>query len=487
MTKKLKSGTPFVYDENDRVVGIRDPHTGTDTDLVTAVTSPGGGIEIAGGIQAGVYLPPEGFSVPPQLAGIKAFSVGDRFGCNITPESLIDTSTWSNTYYVDNVGGTDANSGLTWALRKKSIGGALRTASASGLPSRVLVWNSGIPYWRQVSAGDDGSDRNSNVPILLEAMNGRVQTGTYDNLTWVKTGGLTNVYQAARSSAYRCVNPSVKDSSGIYADYVWVASTAACDALEGSWYTDNVNVYIHPHNKVVPTLTNARVILHATGFNWSNNQNLVVRGFDFEGGVNGAIRVRNGSTNTVVVDDCTFRYGTASNTAAGGETVVDGVQILGCGLFAAFDCRADRNSKDGFNMHANAGVVPSGLFVRCFGTLNGMNPSTSNNGFTTHDGIKSVSIGCDWRGNYGMGSGHISNGTQVWSVGDVSGASMGDPIYAGNLPYGGFGVWLGAAEMWMDSCRDTGAEWGVIRLDTAALHLRNHRGSGQRSAGITAF
>jgi len=46
MTKKLKSGTPFVYDENDRVVGIRDPHTGTDTALVTAVTSPGGGIGI---------------------------------------------------------------------------------------------------------------------------------------------------------------------------------------------------------------------------------------------------------------------------------------------------------------------------------------------------------------------------------------------------------------------------------------------------------
>ena len=42
MTKKLKSGTPFVYDENDRVVGIRDPHTGTDAYLVTAVTGPGG-------------------------------------------------------------------------------------------------------------------------------------------------------------------------------------------------------------------------------------------------------------------------------------------------------------------------------------------------------------------------------------------------------------------------------------------------------------
>ena len=47
MTKKLKSGTPFVYDENDRVVGIRDPHTGTDTDLVTAVTSPGGVVRLS--------------------------------------------------------------------------------------------------------------------------------------------------------------------------------------------------------------------------------------------------------------------------------------------------------------------------------------------------------------------------------------------------------------------------------------------------------
>ena len=50
MTKKLKSGTPFVYDENDRVVGIRDPHTGADTDLVTAVTGPGGGIAESVGI-----------------------------------------------------------------------------------------------------------------------------------------------------------------------------------------------------------------------------------------------------------------------------------------------------------------------------------------------------------------------------------------------------------------------------------------------------
>jgi len=63
MTKKLKSGTPFVYDENDRVVGIRDPHTGTDTDLVTAVTSPGGGVTLSGSASAPFVTPPGCFSV----------------------------------------------------------------------------------------------------------------------------------------------------------------------------------------------------------------------------------------------------------------------------------------------------------------------------------------------------------------------------------------------------------------------------------------
>ena len=65
MTKKLKSGTPFVYDENDRVVGIRDPHTGTDTDLVTAVTGPGGVVRLSAGeidplAQNGLDVAPQG-------------------------------------------------------------------------------------------------------------------------------------------------------------------------------------------------------------------------------------------------------------------------------------------------------------------------------------------------------------------------------------------------------------------------------------------
>lgn len=430
--------------------------------------------------------PPVGFSLPASLSGLKVVISNETYSTNIKPEDLISTISWTNTYYVDGVGGSDANSGLTWALRKKSIGNTMRAASTSGLPSRILVWaKSGLPYYRQVSASDDGLVRASAVPILLEAMNGRVQIGPYDNLTWSKTGGLTYTYQATRSSAIRVLNPLVKTDDGLYTDYVWVASSAAVDALEGSWYSDGTTVFVHPHNHDEPSLANARVLMSGVRqLEWQSNQNLFVRGFDFEGGPQGT-KIFGGSTNTVVFDDCTFRYATSSNTFNGGVTTIDGLQVLGCGLLAAFNSKADKNSKDGFNIHSEGAVIPAALLVNCSGTLNGLNPSVSNNGFTTHDGVKAVSVGCNWAGNYGTGSGHVSNDTQVWSVGDVSGDSMGDVIYGGSLDRGGFAVWSGSASMWLDNCMDRGSAIGVFADVGSNMFIRNHRGTGVRTNAVS--
>ena len=79
MMKKLKSGTPFVYDENDRVVGIRDPHTGTDTDLVTAVTSPGGVVRLFAGSQDLNPLSAENRLVTINNLPYLAFSENSRY------------------------------------------------------------------------------------------------------------------------------------------------------------------------------------------------------------------------------------------------------------------------------------------------------------------------------------------------------------------------------------------------------------------------
>ena len=108
MTKKLKSGTPFVYDENDRVVGIRDPHTGTDTDLVTAVTSPGGGVGLSVGGEAydplaiSPYYHFHGFAGGQFAGDPKFFDLAGanhgNFGAHLSVSAA-----WANAGYVSTV------------------------------------------------------------------------------------------------------------------------------------------------------------------------------------------------------------------------------------------------------------------------------------------------------------------------------------------------------------------------------------------------
>ncbi len=444
-----------------------------------------GGQWITGAIK--VHEPPPQFEMPVMLRslGFRVTSSGDRFMSSIKPEDLIDTTLYAQTYYVDGVNGNDANSGLTWALRKKSIGAAIAAAIASGLPSRILVdASAGLPYYRQVGFAGGGAAINSTVPLIIEAMNGRVKTGPFDNLVWTKTSGATYTYQVARAYAIQARNMDYLDEYGLARQYAWVASSAAVDATEGSWYTDGTTVWIHPHNHDEPSIYNARIDIQARGLNWACNQNLFLRGFDFEGGIEGALNFGGGSTNVIVVDDCSLRYATASNLQNGGVTYATGARISSCGLFAGFNSDASRNSRDGFGYVADAGPIPGGLLVGCRGWLNGSGASQSNNGYTSHEGVKSVSVGCDWRFSYGTNSGHVNDNTQVWSVGDVAGASMGDVKLGGGITAAAFGAWMGKSSVWLDSCRDVGADAGVYSGDEGKIYVRNHRGTGRRVNAI---
>ncbi len=428
-----------------------------------------------------IHEKPADFILPSQLSSLKVYSHHGRFYTNVTPESLIDTTGYAQTYYVECVNGNDANSGLTWALRKKSIGSAITAAIASGLPSRILVdASAGLPYYRQVGFSPAGTAINSTVPLLIEAINGRARVGLFDNLTWTKTGGATYTYQTARAYAIRARNMEYVDEYGFARTYTWVTSAAAVDATEGSFYTDGTTVWVHPHNHDEPNINNARIDIQQRNLNWSCNQNLFLRGFDFEGGQEGCLSIGGGSTNTIVLDDCTMRYAVGSNLQNGGTTYATGARISSCGLFAAFGCDASKNSRDGFGYVADAGPIPGGLLVNCRGWLNGEGGSQSNNGYTSHEGVKSVSVGCDWRHSYGTNSGHVNDNTQVWSVGDVAGASMGDVKLGGAITAAAFGAWMGSATVWLDSCRDVGSDMGVFSGDTGKIYIRNHRGTGRR-------
>ncbi len=427
---------------------------------------------------------PAGFNWPEDLPEVYAAKVGGTYQCNLKPEDLIDFSVFTNTLYVDSNKPDSSGDGTSWAQAERAIGAAIDTAISSGLPTRILV-KGGI-YSRFKSIGHANAIKALTAPISIESVYGDVITGTFDELTYTKTAGQDFVYETARSNALAVIDPSSLSKRASSKLYTEVGSISECNALSGSFYTDNVTVYVHTFNSAPASNGNTLIGLSAEGASFSGNHNIYMSGIKCIGGNDGAFSVRGGIDNYVVVNGCSFNlaYG-----GGGGGTPKDGCQILGCGLFAAFNSDVSLNSKDGFNLHVEGEVSPSMLTVNCTGFDNGYidNTSTSNNGITVHDGLKAIDIGGNWLGSIGTNAGHVGDGTQVWHFGSTAGQSEGDIINGGPINYGGFGVWSGAAEMWLESCTDFSTSIGVTASGTANAYLKNHSGTGARNGNISSY
>ena len=147
MTKKLKSGTPFVYDENDRVVGIRDPHTGTDTDLVTAATSPGGGNRIPGRYDPMVTRPryPAGYTKAPLRShGLPLEGLDEKScpGATVTV-STDSANTWNGEPVID-VTITGAPSGSYFQVGR-TVADFTLDAEGQNVENRALLIAAKLP------------------------------------------------------------------------------------------------------------------------------------------------------------------------------------------------------------------------------------------------------------------------------------------------------------------------------------------------------
>lgn len=442
----------------------------------------------------GNVSPPSSLTLPSALAGLTAYgrfagSPGD-WRSSISPEDLIDSDLYTITYYVDADGGNDSNSGLTWALRKQSIRSAYDAAQASGATgARIMVrGNTTTPYYRGLSFCPSTTKLTGAVPIIFEAVDGRVDVGPFLVHTWTKTG---NYYSAAIASAGRCFNMRLKGAFGLPLEYKWVASSAAVDAERGTWYADGTNVYVRTHDDSPADIFTARICLttnNVFGLEWNTAAALFIRGFDVFSGYGGAAHLAGaGSAGSgIVIDDCTFRAPCRGRIFSGATTVIDAVLIEDAGPYVAvFKSDASLSQKDGWNAATSTGTVP--LLVNCTGYANGSSVSLSNQGYTLHSGMHGVSIGCTFLGNYGGGIGHASNGTRGWHCGDLAGMTSGDAIAGGtDRPGYGFGAATGASVLHLDYCRDVGAEYGLYNYDTGQIIARGHRGIGRRSAsGIT--
>lgn len=435
-------------------------------------------------IGAKLSFPPTDIVLPSELGGLQAYSIGENYFCNKSPADLWDTTSITNQLYVDSSRVDDTGNGLSWATAFKAIQTAITAANASGQATRIIV-RAGT-YTRNISFSTGGVANTMAVPVVIQATYGRVVTGPFDNLTYTKTSGRTNIYQVNRSQVSGASNPSIK---GQYGNLIYSAVTTLdlCDATPGSFFTDGTVFYVHTHDSSPATNRNVRAYLSARGCEFSGNSNILMQGIDFEGGLNGALVVRDGSTNTVIAVDCSFKYAT-SGQAPSSIAARDGVQLQGCKLFAAFNCDASLNTKDGFNAKIQSSVKPFTFLVNCSGYENGtLSTSQSNNGFTVHDGLFGISINSRWLGSIGTNCGHINAGTVVWQFGDVAGMSDGDTLNGGAINYGAFGAWDGTSKLYLENCTDISSSIGVYSASGGKVFIRNHKGSGRKVGDISQF
>ena len=114
-------------------------------------------------------------------------------------------------------------------------------------------------------------------------------------------------------------------------------------------------------------------------------------------------------TATFIGKNCKFL---ASNYESDHE--YDNFSIQG-GNAILVDCMASYGKKDGFNYHANDGVIVKAVEINCKGSYNGYNaPSgiaNSNNGSSMHDGGKIIRYNCVYNNNYGPNVADVSNNT----------------------------------------------------------------------------
>ena len=441
---------------------------------------------VNGMVASGIDLvePPEGFNTPSELSNIKISKHGNNYSCNIKPADLMDDTQFTQTVYVIK-GGTGSNSGNNWANAMPTVRAAILRVATDNTPTKILV-SSGVFVSGE---GVNGFDNETTlaVAVSLQAVNGRVTFIAGRALTWTVNGTHNNVYQATRSHARNVIHKDILDVNGLPYQNKQVATLQACADEGGTWFTDNVTVYVNHINGAVVTDFNTSALIRDSMTNIITNHDFYISGFDMFGGRYNGLGLLGNGDPLYVVSDCRAAFAAGGNTPS--PDYVDGFEIKGGKFTAIFDSVNGYNSKDGINFSNNGSSISKGLIVNCTGFDNGRYSATSTscNGSTSHAGSIVVEVGNKWFGSFGTNCGYVQAGTQGWLVGVSAGKSDGDFQHGGGVSWGAFGAWQGAAELWLDHCTDVGSSIGLYAQGGGKINFRNHNGTGTHVGNVVAY
>ena len=342
------------------------------------------------------------------------------------------------TLYVTIQNGNDTTGTGAIGAPFQSIHKAVAAANTAALPATIFVAAGDYPRANNPS---NGGVVLPMVDVALIATGGRVRTGAWDAFS-APTADATfpNCYSLAVATVNRVVDRGTSDRFGNAVELTGVATAAQCNLRPGSWALVGGTLYVNRGDAAAVTNVNTRVfragtatIKVTTPVNFFVGGQVAGDGFDFEGGSSAACLNYSPSTvpaamKAVVADGCSFKYGGGIAEQGACGIAINSVH----GLCAMFNCAADANATDGFNVHNTAatGAATHFITVNCSATNNGRSPGVSCNGWTTHENVVGLDIAGIYRANRG-GTMRSINASLSWLAGSRIEGDLGDLAHGG--------------------------------------------------------
>ena len=396
---------------------------------------------------------PSGFTGWSAPAGYVTLFDGKRY---FTTYDVAVKKNVGNVYYVDTKNGVDTNSGAQ-ATPWKTVDHAYGQV-ADG--DTITIVDTGLIY--RASFANSNPVRSKSINIIGQ---GTTTIVAGDNLAYTKTSGMTNTWQAARTSVVKVVDLLV-DPAGY--EYTAQTSIAAVDANPGSWYSDGTNVYFSPiDGNTAPTSARFVALLGINVLDFAttgrtSDLSVYLEGMRVICGAN-AMNVTGDATYAanIYAKNCQVSHGTnasqnAINCVDVGHAIFQNVTVA-YGLF------------DGFNYH-QTNRVTSALEIGCEAHSCGLKQGTAyqQNGSTFHDGIKGVRLGGNYHHTNGAVVADVEVGTQSVNYGCDSYDSVADPTNGANAA---FSSQQAGAEMWLFGCRAWGCSFDITAVTGATIHV----------------
>lgn len=218
-------------------------------------------------------------------------------------------------------------------------------------------------------------------------------------LSWVQEG---TAWKATRSGVYSVYDFRYKDVYGVPLPLTNKATLAECKAEVGTWYTDNVLVYINSWDGTVPNDVDYAINYTQTTFEPTllNGAKLYMEDIILIHGASnyGAIisaSVTGGVGCEFVANKCVFTGGDLRTTHANS---VNALSVVNVKTAMLFDCIAAYGGEDGFNYHYSSVISAERRNVLaveygCISYGHGKFVSSyTSNCSTAHEGINTLRV-----------------------------------------------------------------------------------------------